>query len=198
MPMSEMAEPGMTSRYSGERGTATETERLVHYSKKPLGEIRSVKQVDQPDMKPRGLWFSVEQPWIAEQMGWREWCEAEQHATDRLEVTTEIAFRPDARILRLSGARDIDQFHAKYNAELIPAYRLINWSRVAAEYQAIIIAPYIWSRRLDRNTGWYYSWDCASGCIWDAAAVAELRPIVSPVIASNAFVAPSDQPGEDG
>jgi hypothetical protein len=24
---------------------------------------------------------------------------------------------------------------------------------------------------VDDNCGWYYGWDCASGCIWDSAAV---------------------------
>ncbi len=27
---------------------------------------------------------------------------------------------------------------------------------------------------------WYYGWDCASGVIWDAEAVAELRPTDAP------------------
>ena len=50
---------------------------------------------------------------------------------------------------------------------------------------------------------WYYGWDCASGCIWDPAAVAEIKPrfadrmperhtgsdfaIVSPINAEHPF-----------
>lgn len=36
-------------------------------------------------------------------------------------------------------------------------------------------APYQWECRLDRDTFWYYSWDCASACIWNLQAV---RPLV--------------------
>jgi hypothetical protein len=152
------------------------SERFIHYSAKPLTEVRSVKQESYSEMKPRGLWFSVDDPSLDEPMGWREWCEAENFSIPSLELQTEIAFKPDARVLRLSNADDIDRFHRKYKQSLSRRYTYfqINWARVAEKYQAIIIAPYIWQRRLDREVRWYYGWDCASGCVWDASAVAQL------------------------
>jgi len=44
--------------------------RLLHYSKKPITELRSVSQDDQSQrgFKPRGLWVSVEG-----KHDWREW-----------------------------------------------------------------------------------------------------------------------------
>lgn len=53
---------------------------------------------------------------------------------------------------------------------------LIDWRRVAESYQGIVIAPYVWARRHHLASGWYYAWDCASGCIWDSAAVAAIMP----------------------
>ena len=50
----------------------------------------------------------------------------------------------------------------------------IDWPKVAERYDGIIIAPYQWSRRLD-GPMWYYGWDCASGCVWRARAVLELK-----------------------
>jgi hypothetical protein len=47
----------------------------------------------------------------------------------------------------------------------------IDWSKVAAKHQGIIIAPYCYARRLTYHTAWYYGWDCASGCIWDLKAI---------------------------
>jgi len=79
--------------------------------------------------------------------------------------------------MHLSSAADIDLFterYGKYN-RLLAVYekgREIAWSLVADEYQGIVIAPYVWSRRLCYGANWYYSWDCASGCVWDASAVA--------------------------
>ena len=33
------------------------------------------------------------------------------------------------------------------------------------------------ARRLDMETRWYYGWDCASGCVWDASAVQSVEPL---------------------
>jgi hypothetical protein len=45
----------------------------------------------------------------------------------------------------------------------------IDWPRVAERFDGVIIAPYQWKHRLELM--WYYGWDCASGCIWNARAV---------------------------
>ncbi len=55
--------------------------------------------------------------------------------------------------------------------------------QVAKLYQGIIIAPYCYSIRLDNDCFWYYPWDCASGCIWDATAIAALVPVQDTVCA---------------
>jgi len=53
----------------------------------------------------------------------------------------------------------------------------INWPAVAEKYDGIIIAPYIWQRRLSDNPDhfWYYGWDCASGCIWNTEVIEEIH-----------------------
>jgi len=149
--------------------------RLVHYSASPLTAVRSVEQTDQPHFKPRGLWVSAE---TGNEDGWAEWCLEESFALGRLACLSEIKLAADARILRLASARDIDEFTARRGVAAVPVYRThrtINWQPVAEEYQGIIIAPYIWERRLTDHAPWYYAWDCASGCIWDAAAIASIH-----------------------
>jgi hypothetical protein len=152
--------------------------RLVHFSAEPLGEIVSIPQElrGKGMFKPIGLWVSVEG--IGD--GWREWCEAEHFALDRLTVETEIILAPKARILRLSSPDDIDAFSEEWRGPPRPyldGSMLIDWPRLAENYQGIIIAPYIWERRLSDDCRWYYAWDCASGCIWDADAIAEARQL---------------------
>lgn len=144
---------------------------LLHYSAKPLCEVRSVEQRADPDIKPRGLWFSVENPGTDEWMGWREWCESEQWGLRSLVNAVEISFVPSARVLMLSTPEDIETFNGEYEKPLFGDYRMIDWRAVADKYQAIIISPYQWSRRFDDKARWYYGWDCASGCVWDASAV---------------------------
>ena len=73
---------------------------------------------------------------------------------------------------------ELDAFHEKYGVPMFPnlpdmcnsRYFAPDWARVGEAYPGIIIAPYIWSRRLD-GPMWYYGWDCASGCVWDPSVV---------------------------
>lgn len=116
-----------------------------------------------------GLWVSVEG-----ENDWREWCVSNDFALGRLTHMHEIALAKDAKVLRLSSVRDIDDLTHRYGCvpmSYVPDCVGIDWRRVATDYEGIIIAPYILSRRLHDGSNWYYGWDCASGCIWDAAAV---------------------------
>lgn len=141
--------------------------RLIHYSAKPLLAVESVTQTDDSSFKPNGLWLSVEG-----EDDWLHWCQSERWGLSNLVTATEIKLAPGANILRLRTAEDIDRLTVEYASAFI--YHL-RWDKIAAKYQGIIIAPYIWRRRLTPHTSWYYGWDCASGCIWDAHAVAELK-----------------------
>lgn len=145
--------------------------RLVHYSKRPLKLIRSTTQEREPDAKPHGLWVSDD----ACEQNWRRWCEDEQFGLESLANVHDVALAPTASILRLSSPGDIDAFHEEYTDLVGDRFRYgIHWAQVAAKYDGILITPYIWERRLAENAGWYYGWDCASGCIWNAKAVAAI------------------------
>lgn len=157
-------------------------ERLVHYSAEPVIELHG-EWHPTGHLKPAGFWFSVD----GNDDGWADWCQAEEWGLDRLTYRHEVVLANDARVLRLSSARDIHAFDARYSVPAYPEYpelggRGINWAKVATEavdepggYQGIIIAPYIWECRFDPH--WYYGWDCASGVVWDVAAVKEIRRI---------------------
>lgn len=156
---------------------------LRHYSAAPIKEpIRSTPQLDVEYYwpKPSGFWVSVDNhpDQLDEPMGWADWCRAEGYGLRALECQHDVALAPNARILLLTGARDIDAFTRTYGKTLSLHSRgnYIDWRKVAKKYQGIVIAPYIWSRRLHDSTGWYYGWDCSSGCIWDAAAIASVAP----------------------
>ena len=143
--------------------------RLLHYSREPFIFDPGAEYVQHTLDKPVGLWLSVEG-----EHDWAWWATEEAGWTDRLTHASEVVLEPDAKILRLASASDIDWLTREYAAP--GPYSYIDWQRVAATYQGIIIAPYIWQRRLDQTSRWYYTWDCASGCIWDASAVAAVVP----------------------
>jgi hypothetical protein len=147
-------------------------ERLIHYSASPVTCVQSRSQpfTEFQHQKPKGLWVSVEG-----KADWKDWCQMENFGLDRLAVGNVVTLAATANILRLRSACDLDDFTRTYGVPFHWQHSGshlgsgIQWPVVAMAHQGIIIAPYIWSRRMD--FGWYYGWDCASGCIWDAGAI---------------------------
>lgn len=150
--------------------------RLVHYGSGPVTGVHSVKQEGgraARGFKPNGFWVSDDD----DEQSWPKWCRDEDYGIGSLTHVHDVTLARDARIRFLSSPADIDLFTHLYGQPLYPggrAHSAINWSRLATECQGIIITPYIWGRRLDGDADWYYARDCASGCIWDAAAVASI------------------------
>lgn len=160
---------------------------FIHHSRWPLTFNRD--HVYTPDIphgygKPVGLWISPHG-----EDDWAQWCLSESHlAPWRYRVTLDLF----AQILWIDDAEGLIDFHTTYCTEtdfsrLMEkdpilsengfAYRQrpIDWGKVAADYDGLIIAPYLWSQRLF-GPHWYGGWDCASGCIWTASAVLAVEP----------------------
>jgi len=149
--------------------------KLVHHAAQAITALEPrAYPVDFPAFKPNGLWLSVEG-----EDSWQAWCEAERFNLGALTFVHDVELRPGAAVLRLSTAAELDAFTKTYwqRGELYPklAKLFLDWERVARDYGGIVIAPYVWERRLTRHTFWYYGWDCASGCIWDLSAIAAFR-----------------------
>ncbi len=121
--------------------------------------------------KPEGFWVSV-----AGEDDWPSWCRAEDYSNTDLMVRHLVELAPGARIIRITDLHSFDAFEARYGTD-DRSRTMIRWPDVGADgWQGIIIAPYLWERRFQ---DWYYGWDCASGVIWDAAAIALIRAVES-------------------
>lgn len=149
---------------------------LTHYSAERVKRVYSSEQNTGPSFKPHGLWVSVDE----DGDGWADWCRGEDFRLESLRYVHNVNLWRDANILHLRSGIDLDDFTNIYaesfgggDALYAPLY--ICWDRVAEEYDGILISPYQWSRRLDDRAPWYYSWDCASGCIWQANAVSSIQ-----------------------
>jgi hypothetical protein len=142
---------------------------LEHYASGPLVTINSAAQ-GAPSSKPRGLWVSVKGA-----DDWPSWCRGEEFRLGTLAVCHRITLADTANILWIDQPWKIDDLDLKYavNPGARPSYEM-DWARMALHWDGIIIAPYQWSRRLD-GPSWYYGWDCASGCIWNANAIASFE-----------------------
>lgn len=149
----------------------------LHFARGPIERLdRTWKYgADCYTDKPAGLWVSVE-----DGDGWADYCHREDYRLDGLTYAHEVTLTPGARILRISDTAGIDAFTATYDKLDSRHWKAgweIDWTRVAHEYQGIVIAPYQWQRRGAAHTFWYYTWDCSSGCIWDLNAIHDFQPV---------------------
>ena len=165
-------------------------ERLMHYAAKPVGLVREWKyEQREPHSfgKPEGFWVSVQG-----EDDWPSWCQHEEFDLGRLGYAHHVRLSSDANILRITSALELDEFTVKYAVQTEFERRFtwkrddkrkwpIDWRGVAAQLDGIIIAPYQWGQR--NATDWYYGWDCASGCIWNTAAIASVEPVAAEVSA---------------
>lgn len=126
--------------------------------------------------KPKGFWVSVDGEY-----DWEHWCGSENFGIGEHRHRVHLA--SNHKVLHLTTSWDVLDFRHEYqglkrwgtNNQWTDIY--IRWEDVARDYQGIIIAPYQWSLRMEEN--WYYGWDCASGCIWDATAIACVEPVLA-------------------
>jgi len=149
-------------------------ERLIHYAAAPITGPIKARNGLHGAYKRAGFWVSVAGPY-----DWEWWCRSEDWNTEALAFAHEVTLKSSASILRVVGAAALDDFDREWCAIKFPDHPLIgrepDWNRLARSYAGLIIAPYVWERRLGHGFSWYYGWDCASGVIWDPAAIASVR-----------------------
>lgn len=127
--------------------------------------------------KPVGFWVTDDS-----ETNWHEWCEKNEFRLRHLACRTLVEVDP-ARLLILDNEADLLEFSLAHSEPYRSAsgefghFRdFIRWNEIYPHYAGIVISPYQWSCRLSTLTHWYYSWDCASGCIWDLSIVKSLEP----------------------
>ena len=134
--------------------------------------------------KPNGFWITDDTEYC-----WRSWCTGEGFELAGLTHKHEVRI-DESRVLILRSEDEVVDFHRRYSfphawggasGRDYTDYP-IDWRRVAKAHAGIIITPYIWSLRLSERTPWYYPWDCASGCVWDASAILGVKLVaIEPV-----------------
>jgi hypothetical protein len=148
----------------------------VHYSDsdKPI----VVKNKKQPTeiglyLKPSGLWITPEH----DEDNWKNWCEAEDFRLEGLKYVHDVVLSDKAKLLSIGTHAELIAFDQKYGIKgpfIFQQHTMIDWVKVALEYDGILIYPYIQEARFDIT--WYYPWDCSSGCIWSKKAVSSITP----------------------
>lgn len=130
--------------------------------------------------KPFGFWVSVDGP-----DDWPSWNRMEEFIDTDRQNHFQVTLAADANILHLQTLISVLDFTDEYGdswSDYSSDYRhCIDWKRVVAAYQGIIIAPYQWYLRHDPEAAWYWGWDVASGCIWSKEAISDVS-LVEPAL----------------
>jgi|SRR2546429_8467274 len=151
--------------------------RLSHYTRQPLEAVRSIEQswrYGRPTQyeKPKGLWVSVDGAY-----DWETWCRENEWGLETLKRRYRVVLVEDHRVLTLKNTAALRYFTRRYGRPVEWAgldAHYIQWDAVAQDHQGLVIAPYLGMSWSEHDLSWYYGWDCASGCLWDAAAVARV------------------------
>ena len=127
--------------------------------------------------KPNGLWYGCGSSWI-------EWCEYEKFNTKNLQhkFLLDLDF---TKILILDNDSKIKEFAEEYGDTIKELEKFkfgnkkykqyINWNMVAKNFSGIEICPYSFPLRMQLD--WYYSWDVASGCVWNKNAIKNITKL---------------------
>jgi len=133
-------------------------------------KVQKNLDLDIPTTKPIGLWYGIGSSWI-------DWVRNEMPNLERDNLF--LLDIDSSRIKTISNDEELLEFNDKYKWNDSSRYdlRLIDWTKVAKDYDGIEIVPYLHKMRLERSVFWYYGWDVASGCIWGDGVIKDIKKI---------------------
>jgi len=120
--------------------------------------------------KPNGVWYGCGDSWL-------KWMSQEMPKwLDQVNYVYELEIN-DEFMKVITNAEQFENFErefwarAPYQEKTSRRIDWIDWPLLAdIDWDGIEICPYLWEFRLS-NSGWYYPWDVASGCIWNSEAL---------------------------
>lgn len=122
--------------------------------------------------KPNGFWYGIDNSWI-------DWCESEMP-----EWVTPHKYKLEIDMSKVLVVDTIEKMH-DMNKHVVNTeeyfYRHnydIDWPYFEKQgYKGIEIPRYMRELRMNKDFFWYYSWDVASGCIWDTSIIKSITKI---------------------
>jgi hypothetical protein len=134
----------------------------IHMVNEPIGALKRLDQHSGP--KPMGYWYDCNKEWISY---------ISSEMPNRVGDYIYEVYLNKGSMLTLDTGEEVLRFSEEYG--MIPDYlkgittgaEYIDWARVSQSYTGIEICPYQSGLRMDRRTNWYYTWDLASGCVWN-------------------------------
>jgi len=141
----------------------------VFLSDKIFTKINKVAQDVTPSFlgKPKGLWYSCGDDWI-------QWASSEMPGMiNKANYLYKIEVNYD-KIKTVHSEAEFTFLEKEYGAKSMIGGTVIDWKKLQDDgFAGIEICPYFNNKRYTAQ--WYYSWDVASGCIWDPAGLVDFK-----------------------
>ena len=143
---------------------------LITYQSRPL-HLVDWSSFQREDSKPTGAWFSPVEHKVP---AWRQWCEGERWSpgayTHKYRFSSipyctlpqAVMGKGQGKVLLIDSAESLWDLQWEFKGT--KEYQL-RWDKLGQMVSGISIIPYQW--KLRSTLSWYYSWDMASGCLWN-------------------------------
>ena len=130
--------------------------------------FKNEKQGGVPKWKPDGLWFACGKSWI-------DWVSHEVPERYRQYKYLYELHVDKTHIKTIKTVLQLKAFNKKYGLGSFYS-AVVDWERLQKEgYRGVAICPLLIRKIpydvVDRELNWYSTWDAASGCVWDRAAL---------------------------
>ena len=109
--------------------------------------------------KPKGFWYAIGNAWI-------DWCKSEMPDWINPYVYT-INILTENNMLYLDSKESVILFTERYEKEIVPHYKGIDWEQVNKDYDGVEFNPYFYDIRFSFDHLWYSGIDVPSGVIFN-------------------------------
>jgi hypothetical protein len=134
-----------------------------HYSKKEIKELKNVEKQRNGTSKPFGLWLSYNDEW-------------ENILTSLSRYRTyykyKVTFKKNINLCVIDSLESLEKFNKKYKDKSFKFFVVIDWEKVAKEYDGIkFINYYKLKKEFNDDFSWFSEVDINSICIWRPSKV---------------------------
>ena len=152
-------------------------QRILALSEPWKGFPSDIKQEKDGAHKPNGVWYGCGDSWL-------KWISMNMTSRlDKVNYVYELELDQEF-VLTITNAKEFKTFEWEYwgaapwqkrggwsdSGPPDGQYERIDFNLLAGQYDGIEICPYLPEFRMS-TSNWYYSWDVASGCLWNSEAL---------------------------
>lgn len=120
---------------------------------------------------PIGLWASP----VNCHLAWKDWCEAEDFHTDRLDKSFTFSLTNDAKVLMVESTDDVNAYIKSDDLFSAMHIKYVDFEKIMRHYDAMELCHDDNYMELHSYPGMFNSWDVDSIVVWNPKVVREIK-----------------------